>query len=59
MNKFIAITSVWILSWMLGIAIATQGYGLKVESWSWLVLGGIFGRILVEAMPQLVKNEKE
>lgn len=57
MNKFLAVTFIWVLSVTLGILIMINGWGLEVKSWGWVIGGGVFGRVFIELINVVSKND--
>ncbi len=57
-SKFVAINFLFLTSIALGVAIMVYGWGLEPQSWWWIIGGGIGGRILVELILAITKQEK-
>lgn len=58
LSKFIAVVSLLVLSFALSILVMKYDWGLNVESWWWVIGGGIVGRMLVEVMVKVTRGEK-
>jgi len=56
MDKIIATTFLWVLSFIILILTMIYGWGLEPKSWWWIIGGGIFTRILIEIMTSIVKK---
>jgi len=57
MNKFLAVTFVWILSIVLGVFVMICGWGVEPKSWWWIIGGGIGARFVVEVVGILAKKD--
>ena len=57
MDKFLAGTFIYVLAVALSILVMIYGWGLKPVSWWWIILGGVFGRILVEIINSISKDK--
>ena len=58
MNKYIAVTALWVISWSLMIIVMIYGWGLEPKSWKIIIGLGIVGRISFEAMAIASKKDK-
>ena len=57
MNKFIAVTAIWILASGLGICVMMYGWGVQPVSWGWIIGGSMFGRVIVETLGHISKEQ--
>lgn len=57
MQKIIISLFGFIIAILLGIAVMIFGWGLKPESWWWIIGGGCGLRLIVLILEQIGKNE--
>ena len=57
MAKFISVTAIYILVVLLGIGVMMFGWGLKPQSWWWIIGGGVIGRLVIMIMEVVVRSE--
>jgi len=56
--KFIAITALFAVSFLVGIGVLIYGWGLEPRNWWWIIGGGLCARAFVEVLAMLTKNDK-
>jgi len=58
MSKLIAVFSIMVVSFILGVVVLIHGWGLDPKSWWWIIGGGFLGRIFTEILLLIIKDEK-
>jgi len=58
MQKFIAITALYALGIVIGILTMIHGYGVQPVSYGWIIGFGCLGRLMLEAMTDIMKEQK-
>ena len=58
MAKFVAVVFGFIITLSLSIAVMIKGWGLEPKSWWWIIGGGIFIRLLIQAMEIAAKRDE-
>lgn len=53
--KFIALSALYALAFVVGLGVMVFGWGLRPVSWGWIVGGGVFGQVVIALMQAIVK----